>query len=66
MVHDAFPSFPPPKKKKKNLITVGQDGNGMPGFQYNTLMVYELYRETGGARSASPLMANTSLAHRVY
>jgi len=29
-------------------------------------MVYDLYRETGDARSASPLVANVALPHRVY
>jgi len=28
----------------------------MPGFQHNTVTVYGLYRETGDARSASPLL----------
>jgi len=38
----------------------------MPGSQYDTLTVYSSYGEMGYARSASLLVANVALPHRVY
>ena len=42
-------------------MTIGRGDSRMPGFQYNVLKVYVLYRETEVARSAPPLIVRVGV-----
>ena len=42
-------------------MTIGLGDSRIPGFQYNVLKVYVLYRETDVARSASPLIVGVGV-----